>query len=122
MHGFRPRRVQSKSGALFGAVLLLATTLAAAPGQAGGMMGGGGYGGGYGGSGDSGGGYGGGGYGGHRWRERHHGRSGYSGVGRWQNCYRFDAASRSAFRAGAYARGNALQDRFHDCMKSRWID
>jgi hypothetical protein len=99
---------------------LIATTLAAAPGHAEGMHGGGGGwgppphhgGGGWGPHGAGGGG----------WERRHSGRSVYPGVGRWQNCHRFQAASRAAFRHGEYARGNALQDRFYDCMKSRWID
>ncbi|WP_166143968.1 hypothetical protein [Methylosinus sp. RM1] len=102
-----------------GVALLFATALAVSPSYAGGMMGGGG---GYGGGGHGGGGYGGGGYGAGRWEPRHQGRSGYGGLGHWRNCYRFDAASRAAFRAGDYPRGNALQDRFYGCMRSRWID
>jgi hypothetical protein len=59
--------------------------------------------------------------GGDRWGPRHGGRSGYPGAGRWQDCHGFSAASRAAFRRGDYGRGNALQDRFYDCMRSRWI-
>jgi hypothetical protein len=94
------------------AVLALGT-LAAPSSYAGGMMGGGGGGGAVAPQ-PSGGGYG--------EQPRYRGRSGYPGAGRWQDCHRFNAASRAAFRNGEYARGNALQDRFYNCMRSRWID
>jgi hypothetical protein len=99
-------------------VLATALLLAAAPAIAGGMQGGGGsapspqQSGGPGDWGPR---------GGDRWGPRQGGRSGYPGVSRWQDCHGFSTASRAAFRRGDTARGNALQDRFYDCMRSRWI-
>jgi hypothetical protein len=93
------------------AAALLLAALAVFPAHAGGMMGEGG-GGGWGPPPPGRGGWG---------PPPYSGRTGYPGVGRWQDCHRFNAASRAAFRHGDYARGNALQDRFYDCMKSRWI-
>ncbi|MBY6242080.1 hypothetical protein [Methylosinus sp. Sm6] len=108
-----PAPLSIRKQTLAAIAVLAVGALAAPPSHAGGMMGGeGGGGGGW--SGSRG--------GGERWEPRRGGRSGYPGAGRWQDCHRFNAASRAAFRNGDYARGNALQDRFYNCMRSRWND
>jgi hypothetical protein len=112
------RRPDPRPAAKRTLIVAAALLLAATPGIAGEMHGGGGgpapqQSGGQGGWGPQGGGGG--------WGPRHGGRSGYPGVSRWQDCHGFSTASRAAFRRGDTARGNALQDRFYDCMRSRWI-
>jgi hypothetical protein len=113
------RRPDPRPAAKRTLIVAAALVLAATPGIAGGMYGGGG---GWGAAPQQSGGQDSWGRGGDgRWGPRHGGRSGYPSVGRWQNCHSFSAASRAAFRQGDYARGNALQDRFYNCMRSRWI-